>query len=226
VTVCAGALIWPGCAEKPAEPAIGYYLGPRSDLAQVKQVVFVELSEKGTFPGVAEDMTVALSHAIHQRRLFRIDVIDREDPRCKTLSLQDTAAFTIKQLHDMRKAFGCDAVLLGQVRDFRPHPRMQIWLYLRLLDLKEGKLLWAVDQTWDTTDKATEKRMKKFFDKQMQTGLEPIEWELVKIGPKTFQKFVSHEVAATLPSRAESADGDNSGRWTTTEMIEKVRKPL
>ncbi len=160
-------------------------------------------------------MTIALSHAIQTRRLFRIEVVRRRDPLCRTLSLEGKAGFTMKQLQDMRETFQCDGILLGSVRDFRPHPRTQVGLHLRLLDLRNGRLVWAVDEVWDTTDKAIEKRIKRFFDSQMRSGLEPMDWQLVMISPKAFGKFIAYEVAATLPSGTAARAKKKPSRWAT-----------
>ncbi len=216
--LCLGWLVLPGC-QKP--PDIGHYLGRPEDLARINRVVFVQLTGQDSCPGIAEDMTVALSHAIGARRLFRLDVVTRDDPRCKTLSLDGWAGFTIKQLRDMRETFQCDAILLGTVRDFRPHPRMQMGLDLRLMDLRSGRLVWGINHVWDTTDKTVTKRVKCFFDSRMRDGYEPMNWQLAMISPKAFEKFVAFEVVATLPDGPEVKTNRKSRRWATLEKNEK-----
>ena len=77
-------------------------------------------------------------------------------------------------------------------------PRMQIGLYLQLLDLRRGRLVWGLDHTWDTTDRATEQRIKAFFRSRMRDGYGPLDWRMAVTSPKVFQKFVACEVAETL----------------------------
>ena len=196
--LCQVLALMTGC-EEPAQPGINYFLGRPEDLFKVDRVVFIELSGQDDYPGTAEDMTVVLSQAIQARRLFHVDVVRKPDPIIETLSLDGQAGFTMAQLRDMRRAFRCDAVLVGEVRNFCPHPRMRMGLYLRLLDVKNGRLLWGVDDVWDTTESGTEKRLKKFFDDQMRSGYEPMNWQLAMISPRAFEKFVAFEVAGSLP---------------------------
>jgi len=187
-----------GCNSNDS-PAIGYVLGEPRFLAKIHRVVFIELESEQSYPSVAKDMTLALAQAIQARRLFHIDVIYRDDPICEMLSLDGRSGFSMDQLRAMRKSLGCDAVLIGSMRDFRPHPYTQMGLYVRLLDVKNGRLVWGVDHVWNTTDVGTEKRIRKFFDKQMRSGYEPMDWQLAMISPKVFGKFVAYEAAGTLP---------------------------
>lgn len=201
---CLAAMI-AGCGGRSEPPPINYHLAAAADVAQVRRVVFVELPPEDGYAGVAEDTTVALAEAIRSLRLFRLDVVRHDDPICSTLSLDEPRGFTLEQLRTMRETFRCDAILLGRLRNFRPHPCMRLGLDLRLLDLRQGKPLWVVDQTWDTTDKVVEKRIKKYYRRQMRSGLEPMEWQIVTISPQAFEKYVAYETACTLapPPRVE-----------------------
>lgn len=178
----------------------------------LSRVAFVELAERNSYPGVAGDMTVALCHAVQARGLFGLKIIDRQDPICETVSLDGHDGFTLEQLRELRETFKCDGILLGSMSDFRPYPRMQLGLSLRLLDLKRGRLAWAVDHVWDTTDKAVEKRIKRYFNDQVRSGYEPMDWRIVMISPKAFEKFIAYEVAETLPDATRLKTPRGGGR--------------
>jgi hypothetical protein len=219
--LCTGPVIWAGCAEHQW-PGPNHHLNVQA-LARIDHVVFVELPPVDDYPGLAGDMTVALSQAIQARRLFGLDVVGRDDPRCRELSLTGQSAFTVSQLSKMRKVFRCDAVLLGQIRNFRTHPRTQTGLILRLLDLRRGTLIWAVDDVWDTSDKAVEERIRRFSQARVrQGGQGPMEWEFALISPKAFEKFVAYEVASSLPDRTPPG-GDEDTRGMTLEKYRNIR---
>lgn len=198
--LCMGALA-SGCVEPP-ESSVSFSVKPEG-LRAIKRVVFIELSDRDRSPDVAEGMTKALASAIRSRKLFSLDVVSRDDPRCKLVTLDQQGGFTLRQLRQLRDTFDCQAVLVGWTKDYYPHPRMQVGLRLQLLDLRQGQAVWAVDDVWDTTDKAMEKRVKRFFREQMRSGYEPMGWQLVLTSPKAFEKFVAHEVAETLPNKPE-----------------------
>ena len=199
--LCAMVLTWSGCKRSPV---IGYYLSSPLDLTRLDRVVFLELGDRDSSPGIARDMTISLTHAIQAKRLFEIDVVNRDDPLCKTVSLDTRGGFTLKQLQDMRKTFKCDGILVGEIRNFRPYPAMQVSLNLRLMDLRNGRCVWAIDNVWDVREQNAEKRIRKFFNKYIRDDYQPSNWRIALMSPKIFGKFVAFESADTLPKEIPS----------------------
>ncbi len=205
------------------------------DLLAMSRVVFVEIQQDVGYPNIAVEATEALFQALQKRRLFHVDVVPGTSPAVRELGLDRRREYTIDELAEMRKALDCDAVLLGYISHFQPYPRMQVCLSLRLLDLQRGKVVWAVDQVWDTTDKVTEQRIEKYFETQMRSGYEPADHSLAMMSPKTFLKFVSYEACDTLPTRAAVAgvDGLEPGEMeadnvldSATATMRKLKKSL
>lgn len=195
-----------GCGPGPAESRIGYYLPRPRDLARVKRAVLVELVYEGQYPGLEWEMTQALAKAIQGRNLFRVEVVRGDGPELRELSHRAQGCKTLKDLGDLRKAFKCDAVLVGSIQHFQPHPHMQIGLYLQLLDLRRGRLVWGLEHTWDTADRATETRIRKFFDSEIAKDRGPLDWRLAAVSPTVFRKYVAHEVAGTLSTEPPPAE--------------------
>jgi len=193
-----------GCGERPA-PKIASYLSSPAHLLKFRRVAFVQLRDEAAHPTIARDMTEALFRALQERRLFHVEVVRRTDPACSLLPDRLEGRYTLAELAQIRKALRCDAVLFGTVNTFQPYPRMQIGLYLRLLDLKHGRLVWSVDHIWDTRDESTERRVQVYFQEQMRQGYDPVDWHFVTMSPSAFGKFVAYEIADTLPSGLPSA---------------------
>lgn len=192
-----------GChAPRDIEAArVNFYLSSPRDLLALNRVVFVEIGQDCGYPQVAGDTTEALCQAIQARKLFHLDLIDRTGPACRDIPMGLSETYTMQHLVAIREALKCDAVLFGAVTAFQPHPRMRIGLYLRLLDLRKGKLLWAVDHVWDGADKATEARIRDFFADRLGSGYDPVDWRLALMSPVMFERFAAYEVAGTLPVR-------------------------
>jgi len=106
--------------------------------------------------------------------------------------------YTLEQLMAIREVLKCDGVLLGTITEFRPYPHMTIGLRLKLLDLRDGQLLWALEQVWDSADKTTENRIRDYFLSQKRSGYAPLHEQLATVSSLEFIKFVSYEVAETL----------------------------
>jgi hypothetical protein len=72
-------------------------------------------------------------------------------------------------------------------------------LHLKMMDVRHGRLLWAMEQVWDSTDRQVELRMQKYFKKEIRRGYQPLDWEIMVTSPRAFNKFVVYEIGQTLP---------------------------
>jgi TolB-like protein len=160
------------------------------------------LANESDHPGTETGLSEELFRAVQRCRLFHVRPVDPESPAAAALPPVGSAPLTLGDLLRLRQALGTDAVLAGTVTRWQPYPRMQTGLYLRLVDLRSGQVLWAVDHVWDATDEHTQRRLQRFFACRMGDGNDPFGWELGTVSPRTFQKFVAHEVAETLPPAA------------------------
>ncbi len=199
ITACLIAATLSGCLGSDTQPKIGRDPRP-ADLVHMRRVVMIELPSTDGYPGIAKTMTTSLYRAIQDRKLFMIELVRPTDAICRDLPLYDRQSYSLEELAQIQKTLGCDALLVGQVKDFQPHPRMQIGVYMLLLDLNNGRAVWAVDHTWDSTDQWTVRRIKKFFSSQMRGGYDPIGWELTLRSPRVVSKFVAGEIAGRLPA--------------------------
>jgi len=225
VLILALGFVLGGCAPPgPPEANINTYLRSRNDVTDLHRVVFIRLSQGDYPPDIAEGMTRELVNAIQQRRLFHIDKIGPGARECMDLPLNIREPFSMRQLARIRDALRCDAVMFGSVTHFQTHPRMQIGLYVRLLDLKNGNLVWSVDHIWDSTDKQTTERMEWFFSEEMRGGYDPVQWRLTMMSPKVFQKFVAYESANTLPDCSVPPDPEETPPGSTIAKFLRGRK--
>lgn len=193
-----------GCHQQvaPCPPAIGYHLASPQELQQVRNVVFVGLTGPVDYDQVSIDLTRELFQTIQGRRLFQVDIVDNVDPTVATMSAAGREPLTLDQMSQLATSLGCDAVLYGTVVEFQAYPRMRLALRLRLVDVRRGKLLWGVDQVWDTSEKSIERRIEKYYHSKQTNQNEPLEWQMFVISPKSFEKFIAYEVGQTLPCNA------------------------
>ncbi|MHC4084974.1 MAG: hypothetical protein ACYSU5_07170 [Planctomycetota bacterium] len=181
------------------------------DLSTVGRTALVELDNKSSYPQISTDVTEVLFQALQKKQPFGLAVVRRDNPAWRSLQMdlnsgyqtQNSAlaippTYTLDQLAAIRKTLKCDAVLIGTISQFKPYPHMAIGLRLKLVDLRDGKLLWAFEQIWDNSDKTTEYRIKDYFQYQKRSGFAPLREQLVTVSPLEFIKFVAYEVAETI----------------------------
>ncbi|MGC9453860.1 MAG: hypothetical protein ACP5HU_03260 [Phycisphaerae bacterium] len=195
-----------GCGPEATEPAaIGHYLHSPESVSRLGRVVFVELGDRGGDEEFAQTMTDAISRSVRDRKLFHVDVLRRSEPVCRILPVDKRSALTYQEVMEMRRLLNCEAVLFGWVDRYSPYPHMETGIYLRLLDLNRGQVVWGVDHVWDTGDKSVERRIRDFYYAESADGLEPAEWRLALMSPRAFGRFVAFEIGRTLPN-SESAE--------------------
>lgn len=164
------------CRTRPQPPPATnyYYLNPDKELATIGRAVIVGLENESDYPQIADQFTKALFESVQKQQFFGLTLISRDDPQWRSLMLKSDAQFSLEQMFAVRKCLGADAILSGTITTYRPYPNMAVGLRLRLLDLRDGQLLWALEQIWDTTDKTTEARIKKYFKDVIRADFEPL----------------------------------------------------
>ena len=193
-------IITSGC-ETPQNPVPAkdfYYLNPEKQLSSIGRVVIVELANESGYPQISTDVTETLFQALQKKQTFGLSIVRRHDPTWRNLRLEDDAALNLNQILTIQETLKCDGLMLGTITEFRPYPHMAVGLRLKLLDLSDGRLLWALEQVWDSTDNAVEKRIKSYYKSKTSMGRAPLHERLASISPLEFAKFISYEVAETL----------------------------
>jgi hypothetical protein len=193
-------VILPSCTPNQAfEPAANYYYhNPNKDLTTIGRVAVVELNNDSGYPEMSSEITEALFQALQKQQVFSLTIIRQHDSSWRNLQLEAESTYTLDQMQSIRKVLKCNGVLFGTITEFRPYPHMVIGLRLKLLDLRDGSLLWALEQIWDIDDKKTEHRIRKYYQSQKRMDSVSLKDHLVSVSPLEFIKFVCYEAAKTL----------------------------
>jgi len=186
-----------GSKSKKSGPAY-FYLNQNRNLSSVGRTILVELSNDSAYPKVSSDVTDALYEAIQKKQLFGINVVRKNDPAWRNLQLDNFTGYSLDQLSAIHKTLKAEAVLRGTITRYEPYPHLILGLRLELLDLKDGQLLWALEQIWDADDKNTQDRVKDFYDKTIIPFGDGLEKGLGVVSSLKFFKFIAYETAETL----------------------------
>ncbi len=190
-----------GCVNpSDSKPApISYYVNPEKDLTKIGRTAMVELMDNSTAHRVSSDFTEALFQEFQKKQLWGLTKIRQEDAVWQSLQLDIDSTYQLEDLSRIRKTLRCDAVLVGTITGFEPYPHMALSLRLRLIDLADGQLLWALEQVWDTTDKTTRDRIEAYYSpKHLIFDDKKLSGQLGSVSSIKFFKFVAHEIADTL----------------------------
>ena len=62
-----------------------------------------------------------------------------------------------------------------------------------MIDLTDGQLVWGFEQIWDSTDKNTQNRIKRYFKEQKKGQSANLDKQLISLSSIEFLKFVTYE---------------------------------
>jgi hypothetical protein len=202
VIVLAAMVVLGGCAlSKPVpQRPVQCYIDKSTDFASIGKVAVLELAnESGSSPDLGKTMTQVLADTLGKKQLFSIRMVNHADPEWNSCNLDQANTLTSQDMEHVGKQLKVDAILIGTITHYRSYPQLSVAMRFKMLDLRNGRLLWAMENVWDSTDKMTEERIKSFFETQMRTGYQPMDWQFVTNSPAAFHKFVMYEVVNTLP---------------------------
>jgi hypothetical protein len=190
----------PGCEtpQNSTPESNYYYLNPRKKLSSIGRAVIIELKNESSYTKISTDITQTLFQALQKQQVFGLTVVRQNDSSWRSLRLEGDSIFNLNQILTIREALKCDGLLIGTITEFRPYPHMAIGLRLKLLDLTDGQLIWALEQVWDSTDNTIQKRIKNYYKSRKGSGRTAMHEQLATVSPLEFIKFVSYEVAETL----------------------------
>lgn len=195
-------LLIPLCGCESYSPGDGmanaYYLDPGKDLQAIGRVALMELDSRSEYPNISIDMTEALYLAIQKRQIFGVQIVRQDDPNWRVPQENLDSFEALRQLPTLRETLRCNGLLTGTITEYQPYPHMVIGLRLKLLDLTDGRLIWAAEQVWDSTDKNVRKRIEAHFRKPGLFASPSLHEEMATVSFLSFAKFVAYEIAETL----------------------------
>lgn len=187
------------------EPRGHYYLDPQTQFSKIGKVALLEPDNRSAHLDLSDFLSQSLATELGKKHLFNVRCIDRTDPVWETLNLERIAANSYEELVSIQEQLNVDAIIVGTIKRYEPFPRMMVGLNLKMIDIRQSRLIWAIEQVWDSTDKQVELRMKRFYNDELRKGYEPLNWQVLNTSPRAFNKFVAYEVAQTLPKLSASA---------------------
>ena len=159
----------------------------------------VELTNNSSVHQISPNVTESLLQEMQKRQIFGLTKVRQGDLVWRSLQVDIDTNYTFEELAQMRKSLKCDAVLTGTIMGFEPYPHMAIGLRLQLIDLSDGRLIWALEQVWDTTDKTTQNRIEMYYNPRcLMFDDENLSGQLGSVSSLKFFKFVAHEITETL----------------------------
>jgi len=96
---------------------------------------------------------------------------------------------------------GANGVLFIDLHSFKPYRPLSLGVRAKLVDLKSGEFMWAIDETIDTGEASVMVAANLYQrGKHVQALSEKTSSSILQ-SPRLFSKFVAHTLFSTLPNR-------------------------
>ena len=140
---------------------------------------------------------------LSQERIFEIIHLSTEELRSlvghkRVSSTQRLPANFLKILEDYTSANGVMFIDLDSYKPFRP---MSLGVRAKLIDLKTGEFMWAIDETFDAGHASVIVGASQYQDTSQVRALSDRTSGSVLHSPRNFSKYVASTIFSTLPKR-------------------------
>ena len=101
----------------------------------------------------------------------------------------------------LRREYGCDAVLFGEVTAYRAYAPLAVGWRFKLVNAHTGQTIWAADEIFDAADKKVAKSAQRFEHPKPHFPLvESGDWAVLN-SPRRFGGYSAAALLKTLPER-------------------------
>ena len=104
-------------------------------------------------------------------------------------------------LRVLEETTGANGAMIVDLTSFRPYRPMSIGVRAKLIDLKSGEFMWAIDETFDAGHASIQLSTAQFQERSQVRALSAKTTGSVLHSPRVFTKFVASTLYSTLPYR-------------------------
>lgn len=105
-------------------------------------------------------------------------------------------------LGTLHKQTGCDAVLFCRLTAYRPYPPLTIGWSLKLVETRQGKILWAAEEIFDAGNPAVANSARLYYQKHTKDQPPLNDSRSILNSPRHFGRYAFHALVITLPPLA------------------------
>ena len=176
--------------------------------AHLRRAVLLPLAESpaaGAMDGGAEHLFPVLQMELQKLRAFEVIVVTPEQLEQWTgrRAWRADEALPADLLIRLREETAGDGVVFATLTAYRAYPPLAVGLNLRLVDLKTGGVVWAVDEVLDAGAQPVVRAARDYSAAQIDLPRVADDGSAVLHSPRRFGQFAAATLVGTLPSRAE-----------------------
>jgi hypothetical protein len=188
--------------ETGASAPVSSYLGDSQDLRLCRRVLVLPIQTTNMTASIRKDLEGALLSELSSQGRFQVLRMEPASREGKEIYPTERRGKIDPDLVvDLGRRYQADALLLTRVTQWFPYKPPRLGLRIQLVSVHSGKVIWAIDQTWDA---GTERTRLDLID-YARTTLAPQEnlhgWAFLTLSPRRFGRFALRRSVDTLSRR-------------------------
>ena len=169
------------------------------DYGLVRRILALPLVDQSGHGAPARLVSDALGDSIAKLRRFQVVRPRSDDASLKSDSGPiGSGKIPVSTIIELGRRYGVDAVLFGEISQFRPYTPPSLGIGASLIDVHTGKVLWSVTDFVDASDAQTSVSMRLWFEEKAATDDTVYDERLVSTSPRWFARFATDRLASTL----------------------------
>lgn len=187
-----------------AEPFVPTNLYPVERLpSYLNRVVFVPCYHEDNDSPVLNFIDDVFNQELSQERIFEIIRFSPSQMK-KTFGVERVSSSGYLPENFLRKLESLtqsNGVLFVDIHSFRPYRPMSLGVRAKLVDIKSGEFMWAIDETFDAGHASVIMGSRVFQEESQVRALSAKTSGSVLQSPRIFAKYVASATFSTLPLR-------------------------
>ncbi len=183
------------------EPSNYRSSGPLSDeLVRVAMLPLYHHQQEGAF---LDDLERTFYTELNKTLHFEVVPISRDDLErlFKRRHFASFEALPADILQGVRNHFGADVVCFTDITQYEPYQPMAIGIRSKLVNLRNGEIIWAFDSLFDTGNPHVAVAARRYQHAHLNQAYPLDVSDSILLSPGRFGKYVAHAVYGTLPER-------------------------
>ena len=104
-------------------------------------------------------------------------------------------------LKQARESLGCDAVLFVRLTNYRPYKPPVIGWSMKLVDCKDARIWWAVDEVFDAGNGMVSNAARRYYQGEIHQAKPLSDSQSIFSSPRRFGQYTLDAVLSTMPAR-------------------------
>jgi hypothetical protein len=104
-------------------------------------------------------------------------------------------------LKQAKDSLGCDGVLFVRLTNYKPYKPPLIGWSMKLVDCKDARIWWAIDEVFDAGDGAVANAARRYYQREIRQPKPMSDSQSIFSSPRRFGQYTLDAVVSTMPSR-------------------------